>query len=91
MREELAEANEQLDELIKKVKNIEVMSVKFEDFATEEDKRIAREALEWDISDEELFEHPSEVQMDAARANEIIEANTTSDIKCINVSNELKY
>lgn len=35
---------------------------KFEEFATEEDKRIAKEALEWDISDEELFEKPEEKQ-----------------------------
>lgn len=29
---------------------------KFADFATEEDKQLAEKAVEWDVSDEELFE-----------------------------------
>lgn len=44
---------------IARIENAEINGVvkhKFDDFATKEDKEIAKDAADWDIPDEELFE-----------------------------------
>lgn len=43
-------------ERIKNANENNVIKHKFKDFATEDDKQIAKEVMEWDISDKELFE-----------------------------------
>lgn len=49
-------ANEQTIQRIEDAENNGVIKHKFEEFATEEDIRIAKEVKDWDITDEELFE-----------------------------------
>ena len=42
-----------------RIENVEINGVekqKFEDFATDEDRKIVQAAMKWDVSDEDLFE-----------------------------------
>lgn len=61
MQEKIATLQEEIFELktitrINKAEDEGVIKHKFDDFATEEDKMLAKETANWDISDDELFE-----------------------------------
>lgn len=61
MQEMIATLQEEIFELkiitrIVKAEDEGVIKHKFDDFATEEDKMLAKETANWDISDNELFE-----------------------------------
>lgn len=61
MQELIATLQDEIQELksvarIAKEQENGVTKHKFDDFANEEDKKIAKAAMEWNISDEELFE-----------------------------------
>lgn len=61
MQEMISMLQEEIFELktIAQIENAQTNGVtkhKFNDFATEEDKEIAKEVANWDISDDELFE-----------------------------------
>lgn len=61
MQELISTLQDEILELktIARIENAEINGVtkhKFDDFATGEDKKIAHAAIDWDISDEDLFE-----------------------------------
>lgn len=61
MQELISTLQDEILELktIARIENAKVNGVttqKFDDFATEEDKEVAKAAINWDISDEELFD-----------------------------------